>query len=407
MPNKILFVSSVNLTLNPRILKEIKLACEQGYDVSFIGFKMGNWSDEIEASQLKGFGRVKTYYISATRQPFIPWLISSIAEKGCRLMYPVFANSFWVNAVASSKRSILLYKHIKQLYSIHKYNMVIAHTLPSLCAAFALNRETHVPFGFDVEDFHPGESISSDINNEKRRRFFLLKNCLPQAVYITAAAPLIAQEVEKLTRSQSVKTVLNYFPKEEFKEPENVSGKIKLVWFSQNVTYGRGLELLLPQLDERFELTLIGRVSEAFNKEYIEPVKHLVQLIDPLKQEALHHQLSKYDAGLALELNVADFNREIALTNKILAYFQAGLYILATDTPAQKLYLESFPENGSVFSQDGQGIKNILTYLASNIDAIRRGRANRYRKAFSYNWEASNKCLVEIWENIPEKSRWY
>ena len=35
MPKKLLFISSANLTVNPRILKELKFAIKLGYEVDF------------------------------------------------------------------------------------------------------------------------------------------------------------------------------------------------------------------------------------------------------------------------------------------------------------------------------------------------------------------------------------
>jgi len=42
MPKKLLFISPANLTVNPRLLKELKLAVNQDFKVDFVGFKPGN-----------------------------------------------------------------------------------------------------------------------------------------------------------------------------------------------------------------------------------------------------------------------------------------------------------------------------------------------------------------------------
>ena len=118
MIQSIVFVSTVNLTTNPRILKEIKLALANDIKVVFVGFKLGNWSDEIDLeTQLSLSGDIIFFYLDATRKPFFKWIVSSIIEKVAKKMYSLNKNSLAVNAYAHSKRSYLLNQFFaKQLF---------------------------------------------------------------------------------------------------------------------------------------------------------------------------------------------------------------------------------------------------------------------------------------------------
>ena len=74
---KILFISSANLTTNPRLQKELKLAVNQGYEVDFVGFFSDNWSDRVDEKIIKNIN-ANFSYISATRKPFFKWFVSFV-----------------------------------------------------------------------------------------------------------------------------------------------------------------------------------------------------------------------------------------------------------------------------------------------------------------------------------------
>ncbi len=130
---KLLFLSSDNLTTNPRILKELKLAVELGYDLSFVGFKLGGWSDKIDIELIKNI-KAKFHYISITRKPFFKWFISSVIEKLAKKIYPFLKNNTKINAFAHSKRSVLLHNYLQN--NKNNYDLIIAHTLPTLYPAY-------------------------------------------------------------------------------------------------------------------------------------------------------------------------------------------------------------------------------------------------------------------------------
>ncbi len=74
--------------------------------------------------------------------------------------------------------------------------------------------------------------------------------------------------------------------------------------------------------------------------------------------------MSDFDIGLAIEDPTADENRNICLTNKIWSYFQAGLYIVATNTLAQQQFMQLFEQHGCICSLTGNNIE----YTVQKID---------------------------------------
>lgn len=404
MSKKILFLSSVNFVLNPRVLKEVHLAKELGYDVSFVGFKMCNWSDSLNDDLIGQLPGISAKFISAGREPLMPWLLSSIAERACRVLYKIFPRNFAIIAVASSKRSLLLLKYLRTLNGAEKkFDLIIAHTLSCLYPAYIFSKKCGTRFAFDVEDYHPGEAILNDHKAEKTRREYLLRSLLPAASYTSSAAPLISEALKRLVPTVKPVNILNYFPGGEFHKPLPIlSDKIKLVWFSQNISVGRGLELVFEKwgdLKRYFELTLIGKIDGQFYQQYIAGHPDII-IKGPMLQAELFKDLSNYDIGLAIELNAADYNRQIALTNKILAYFQAGLFILATDTPAQKEFIADHPEHGLVSGQTPAAILDSLMKMNEQKQDIRAGFQTRFNKATLHSWESQATILAAEWEKL-------
>jgi hypothetical protein len=97
-----------------------------------------------------------------------------------------------------------------------------------------------------------------------------------------------------------------------------------------------------------------------------------LQIIETIPQAGLNKYICSFDIGLAIEQKTSDFNRDICLTNKIFAYSQAGLYILATNTSAQKLFMEEHAGLGVVSGQNRGEMGNTVRYLIENIETIRK-----------------------------------
>ena len=150
-----------------------------------------------------------------------------------------------------------------------------------------------------------------------------------------------------------------------------------------------------PQLQKDFELILIGVVDDSFRDVFQDGIR----IIPPLLQSDLHAGLANYDIGMAMDLTGRDSNRDIALTNKILAYYQAGLYIMATNTAAQKDFMNRHPGHGIVFKQDDRALfLSAILAIKNDIIRIRAGSLKRYQDAYADNWENESGKLVHMWK---------
>lgn len=110
----------------------------------------------------------------------------------------------------------------------------------------------------------------------------------------------------------------------------------------------------------------------------------------------LHITLAEFDIGLALESIEQDQNRDICLTNKIWAYAQAGLFVMATNTSAQKLFINENPWAGLIVGQKKVEIEPKVNWLLGNIEKIRKERIIRFEMAKDLSWEKEGEKLKKV-----------
>jgi hypothetical protein len=392
----ILFLTSTNLAANPRLVKELSLARTAGFDCTVVQFQVGNWSDQLTAELIADYPDVKFVRLSATRKPLIPWLLSTFMQ----FLYsrlPLFMISVPQLAIANGKRAWLLLQWLKK-HSV-QYQWVVAHNPPAFYPACYYAQKCGVALGVDIEDYHPGETCKPAA--QKRMRT-LMRRVLPYANYCSYASPLIAKEVQQDIPEMMNRQIilLNGFPKEEFLMPKiNSEPILKIVWFSQHIASGRGLEQVFPVINKLYpkvELHLIGNINREFEEKFIQNKTGIFPL-GILSQKELHHKLSEFDVGLATDLPV-NRNREIALTNKIITYAQAGLVIAAMHTEAQDNFLQSGELQYVQMQNNPISIENAFLQLYHNKVSGKFNMLDQYQKAQQYCWEKISQPLKIIWE---------
>lgn len=395
---QILFITSANLASNPRLVKELKLALANGYQAGVVQFYINNWSDGMTDELKLQFAGVKFTELSAIRKPFLPWFISTVAQKIFSFL-PVEIMNTQMLSVVAGKRSLLLLSQLKKMNQ--KVDWVIAHNPAAFYPAYWYAKKTGASLGIDVEDYHPGETDNVKAASSMRK---LMQQILPFANYCSYAAPLIAAEVKKdiPQMNNPQLTILNGFDAEEFIQPtDHKSSALQLVWFSQNIDAGRGLEHVIPVVNELFpavELHLIGNLKQEFANLHLQNRTGIV-IHAPMPQEKLHAFLAKFDVGLATDIPV-NRNRELALTNKIIAYTQAGLYIAAMHTLAQDDFLKESDLQHELMENDALSIRKAFINLYQKKKNAELYKQEQFQKGQSYAWQKLSHQLVSIWENV-------
>jgi glycosyltransferase involved in cell wall biosynthesis len=393
---EILFITSSNIASNPRLTKELRIAVDNCLKCTVIQFNQGNWSDEVTRDLEDEFGDVQFIVLSSLRKPLFPWLISSVMQKVFRML-PVYCLSDYMMSVAIEKRSMLLIYELRRIKK--SFSWVIAHTPAAFYPALLYTRQHNCRLGIDVEDYHPGELHNKHSRNHLKR---LMKLVLPQAAYISYSSPLIKSEVNKdidLTFSDQICVLNSFFSREFDCITESKQGPLRLIWFSQFIDKDRGLELLLDVIDHinDLELHLIGSMNQLFYLKYLRN-KDRVYIHESIAQENLHKMLIHFDIGLALEPG-RDLNNELAVSNKILAYAQAGLFILASKTQGQTSFLTESGLEYIQYDRNIDSLKASLNYLVMTKDAIRSGRPERIKKAYKFDFDKYTDQLLSRWVN--------
>ena len=392
----ILFLTTANLVTNPRSLKEILVAKELGYKTIVVAFHLGGWSVELEKKLFEYISDFEIYYLDATKSDGFDWLAASI-------IHQLFSFFPFLTKKNIAWESFLIDKRSFQLTCFLNKNkfdaqIVIAHNPGSFYAAAKYAKTNNSKLLIDIEDYHPGEYKNPKQRNRMEK---YLISILPFANHITCASPMIKKKVVELigdTIKNKTTTINNNFPRSEFVLPKELNGKIKLVWFSQNIDYGRGLEIILPVLDcysDEIELTLIGNLRLGFKQNEIIS-RNYIKFIKALPQIELHQKLSCYDIGLAIEDVESDENRSICLTNKIWAYLQSGLYIIAINTKAQSDFIKRFSFHGILVNKEESDIKACLEKIICEIETIRSQKNKRFLLAKANSWDNEQVKFINI-----------
>jgi hypothetical protein len=395
---RILFLTSTNLAANPRLVKELRLAKENGFSCSVIQFILGNWSDDMTKQMEASFSNVEFVHISALRKPFFPWFLSSVLSR-IYSMLPASLLSARMLSIATGKRSLLILRALRQLRG--KFDWVVAHNPATFYPAMSYSRSTGARLGIDVEDYHPGECTDPRQAGQLRE---MMCQVLPGADYVSAASPLILKAVQADMGAtlSSTYLVYNYFPATEFVVPSgHRNDRLQVAWFSQHITAGRGIEDVLPAIIScaaEVDMHLFGKLDQAFFETYLQG-KGNIHVHPPLQQQELHAALSSFDIGLALEDRQANLNRDLCITNKLLAFFQAGLYIVASDTSAQRAFFEQFPDHGQVSSREA--LKDSATFLAlwRQRNELREQAKKRFQQASIYDASKELRPLLQAWNS--------
>ncbi|MBK6621209.1 MAG: hypothetical protein IPG32_10130 [Saprospirales bacterium] len=296
----IAILTGSHLCRNPRVVKEANALAEAGYTVSVLSV----WT--------------RKDWLQLDRTLLHP----DVAYDGIDLTDWTGPKSVFLRLV---KRAFGEMNRIFNMESIHSLN----YGLPALsrlakkqrAALYIAHQETGLAIGcrllnekykvaFDLEDWY-----SKDLLPEARqtRPVKLLEEMERQALHHGAFAVTtsgaMAYEMGRYFQCPPPQVILNVFPRQETAFLRNAVSPLRLIWFSQTIGPGRGLEEMLDSIssleDVRLEIHLLGDIDPGYRSRLGELVRHPDNhrlFFHPIVPPAeLNRTLSRYDAGLALE----------------------------------------------------------------------------------------------------------
>jgi glycosyltransferase involved in cell wall biosynthesis len=398
---KIVLISSGQPSVNPRLVKEANALSSVGYEVSVI---YSFWTHWAFAMDKKLFSTVNWKPILAGGSPHqnkFVYFLTRLRFKIVTLIANKLTLKYGIAEIAKGRASLELLRKAKSI----KADFYIAHNLAALPVAVKAAATYKVKCGFDAEDFHRQEVSDSPLDFNYRIAEFIENKHLFHCAYVTAASPLIAKAYQQLYPKLNPQVINNVFESSHIKPMQiNKTGPLKLFWFSQTIGKGRGLEVVVAALNmlknESIELHLLGSISEEseiYFRNLITFDSLCIYFHSPILPEEIFSFSSQFDVGLALEINTP-LNRNICLTNKIFSYLISGLAIIASDTTAQKAFLEENEGIGFTYS-----IGNVAE-LADKIDLLFKNKVvlsncklkSSLLAAKKYNWEMESPKFLTL-----------
>lgn len=394
-PLKILLITSGQPSLNPRLVKEADALADAGYHVTVLYQYWNDWGTKMDTSLLKN-KHWKAVRVGGQPGDII-YILTKIVYKIGKILAKYIGLNIGFAELAIGRGSWLLSRKAFRSSA----DIYIAHNLAALPAAVKAAKKNHAKCGFDAEDFHRNE-VSDDAGDfDVMLKTFIEKKYYPAADYITASSAEIASAYKQIFPQLNPVVVLNTFPanKGDHSELNRKEKTLKLLWFSQSVGLSRGIQDVLAAMkileEEDIEFHILGDLSPNVYHE----LSRFVQILsfsrapgiiyhDPLPSDELTGFAARFDIGLATEPGFS-INNNIALSNKLFTYINAGLAVVASDTPAQSNFLKKYPEAGSSYQrQNAASLSEVLKRYINSPHLLSEAKmASRKIGQTELNWE--------------------
>jgi hypothetical protein len=400
MARKVCIVGSGSLASNPRLLKEADALHAAGYAVTAV---CCDYTEALRAADDE-IARSVPWQVRRVQRPRLERYTTRIARQAARVLgrcgvsVPV---ALAAEAYGGPGRAL------RRAAEDIAADLYVAHYVPSLPAAAAAARRRGALLGFDAEDFHPGEGTGGPDEALRMEMVERIESAaLPACAYVTAASPLIGRAYAERYGIAVPATVLNVFPLAMAPKAEDGAGAggagLRAYWFSQTIGLDRGLQAFIQAMARATTpVTLDIRGSNRWGHGDtllamaadlgLEGKVTLLPLAPPDRMAIL---AAPYDLGLSFETDVTE-SRRLCLTNKIFTYLLAGVPVMMSDTPAQRMLAPDLGDAASLVSlADPQGIAEALDRLAP---AAMRARAKSMARQLGrerYNWDREKEILL-------------
>jgi len=205
--------------------------------------------------------------------------------------------------------------------------------------------------------------------------------------------------------------VYNAFPMAEAPEPAAEPGPEgpKVLWISQALGPGRGLDLLaeaLGRCEPKLTVTLVGNpqgnYAETFSGRIPPGWRKRVVFQKQLKDREVLKFIAKHNVGLALEQKNT-VNHDLTVSNKLLQYLLCGLAVAATDTAGQREIAAQAGDAMQVCgTKDSDALAKILNDWSRDPVLLKKAGIQARKAAMTkYCWEKEKRRLVSLVERSP------
>lgn len=399
---RILIFTSSHLCRNPRVLKEATTLGSAGFDVTVLTASTHRAFEEadVELMRDRPFYRRTVDLISRNRSA----RLGAFSQRAATWIARRLVRYLRVDTAQALGPAHALLRHARRL----RADLTIAHNeIPVWAAQYLIGDGRQV--AVDLEDWHSEDLLPSD---RRSRPITLLRHAegfaLHRAAYVSTTSASLANALGAAYRAPTPAVLRNTFPLQSDPRTSRTlpNRPTKLVWFSQTVGPGRGLESFLTvwgQCPQASHITLLGSVRDGYREEllaHVPPDRHEdVTFLPPVPPDALPVKLAEFDVGLALEAR-APLNKDLTISNKILQYLNAGLAVLATGTTGQREVLDHAPGCGLEInpSEPAELIQQLVTLFADPARLTAMQHAARSAAERDFCWETDAARLLDCVE---------
>lgn len=405
MAKRIVIVSGLQVTDNPRVLKMANELSRIGYELSVIGNIFDPSIDATIRSMAADGGWKHICMHNQAQESF-----------GNSLRWNWARGRRWIarkcHQITGIESSAQLGYYVPETYRLAlklKADLYIAHNTLGLWVGTELLKNGRKVL-VDFEDWYSQDLLPAD---RLRAPVRLLQRCenrmIKHAASITTSHAMSRGLSDEYDGPRPA-VLYNVFPTAE---RESIDGRrldrkdkirMSLFWYSQTVGPGRGLEGLAQASHflqgEKVEFHIRGRARENYEKHlrnrFSAEFREQVYFHEPVSHLELMSRIAEHDVGLAAEIPFCR-NKDLTVSNKILQYILAGLPVLASETQGQ---MEIAKKCGAAIRtykpDDPEELATHIRYWANHPNDL-QAAANLARNCGKdiFNWENYRTVLTD------------
>jgi glycosyltransferase involved in cell wall biosynthesis len=400
---KILITSGLELSSNPRVVKEADVLAAAGHEVTVLSsLVIPGLAGREDGFNHRGWRNVRLLDLTDQR------LRSKLEWNWRRGVHKI--GRFLASRYGLQTAHSLGYFpwQIVRWCRAFPADLFICHVNQATWAGSRLLSEGR-RVAFDFEDWY-----SRDLPERDRRLQSLEllegaeKDALGKGAFcVTTSQVLSAALASYADTPRRPAVVYNSFPWAERFFPDTGTPDRKdrsipsLYWFSQVTSAGRGLEELFKALyfvRLPLEIHLRGNVPPGY-EEAIRALapghcQHRIFFHPQVPHHEMLARIAEHDIGFAGEIPFCE-SRNLTITNKILHYLLGGIAVVASDTEGQREVAAGNPEGILLYSsRDPESLASAINTLLENGDRLRAaGAANLELARTRFCWEISAGVL--------------
>lgn len=405
MKTKVVIVSGIQLINNPRVFKEAKCLSENGFEVTVLASVYNTESRILTEKLLQGtqFHHLVVFDgVSSNAIEKIKVFGYRAIGRLARILHSILG---WESPLQLGNQVIPLLLAARR----QQADLFIVHLEQALFVGCKLLDEGR-NVAIDVEDWYSEDGLPED---RMRRPLQLIRSLelklLQNCPYSTTTSQALSKQLAAHYQCSPPGVVFNAFV---FGERDQIDYQHKdrcnleipsIVWFSQTVGPGRGLEQLVEavnHLEFEVEVHILGTCRTGFKEDLLaalsEEKKGLLFFHPPVPQQELLSRLAEHDIGFAGELSYCK-SRDLTVTNKALEYMRAGLGVVASDTAGHceiaaqtigfQVYQQTKPDQ----------LAEVISDLVVNTGKLSDGRSANLELARNrFSWEITSQTLLDL-----------